>query len=50
MTATRSPARKIHSGGQTLMNLCESHPPKRHIRAGMTVNQQYTFTYEKFND
>ncbi len=40
MTETRSPARKIHFGGQTLMNLCESHPPEQHIWADMNVKQQ----------
>src|SRR5690554_2757598 len=42
MTENRSPARKIHSGGQTRMKICELHPPERCSRAGMTIkNNKY---------
>ena len=39
MTKIWSPARKIPSGGQTQMKICELHPPERCSRAGMTAKK-----------
>ncbi len=38
MTEIWSPARKIHSGGQIIVKICESH---------MSAKKQYISTYEK---